>query len=136
MLTTSIDTKKKTQFRTVMPVLIVDNLEKTAHYYQDILGFHIDFIWESPSGFASLSRDDIAINLKQSNPPGQGRSNKEGKGVDIYFCVSDLDILLKEFREKNARIVMEPTNQVYGVRELYVEDCNGYVLCFGEELIM
>ncbi len=136
MLTTSVDTKTKTLFRTVMPVLIVDDLVKTAHYYRETLGFHIDFIWESPSGFASLSRDDISINLKQSNPTGKGRSNKRGNGVDIYFCVNDLDQLLEELRAKNAHIVMEPTNQIYGVRELNVEDCDGYILCFGEELIM
>ncbi len=105
MLTTSIDTKTKALFRTVMPVLIVDDLVNTAHYYRDILGFHVDFIWESPSGFASLSRDDIAINLKQSNPTGKGRSNKLGNGVDIYFCVNDLDQLMAELRGKNANIV-------------------------------
>ncbi len=51
---------------------------------------------------------------------------------DAYFRVSGVDQLAAEFRERGAVIREGPTNRVYDVREVVIEDLNGLVLAFGE----
>ena len=53
---------------------------------------------------------------------------------DAYFRVSGIDQLAAEFRERGAVIREGPTNRVYEVREVVIEDLNGLVLAFGEPI--
>ena len=48
--------------------------------------------------------------------------------------VTDIDALADELRASGADIVDGPDNRIYGQRELVVQDCNGLVLAFGEEI--
>ena len=53
---------------------------------------------------------------------------------DAYFRVSGVDQLAAEFRDRGAVIREGPTNRVYDVREVVIEDLNGLVLAFGEPI--
>jgi hypothetical protein len=45
-----------------------------------------------------------------------------------------VDELATELRERGAEIIDGPEDRIYNERELVVRDCNGLVLCFGEEI--
>ncbi|HXJ37966.1 MAG TPA: hypothetical protein VNH18_01740 [Bryobacteraceae bacterium] len=42
--------------------------------------------------------------------------------------------MAEELRTRRADIIDGPEDRVYGQRELVVTDCNGLILCFGEDI--
>lgn len=52
---------------------------------------------------------------------------------DVYLRVMGIDALADELRTRGADILDGPEDRVYGQRELVVKDCNGLILCFGED---
>ncbi len=128
------------QLRSISPLFVVDDVELSAEYYRDKLGFDFDGYWGYPPCFTSVLRDGIEIMLKsrtQQNPgtvnPARPRRLKcSGSAWDAYINVSDLDALYAELKARRAKIVRKPETTEYETREFAVEDCNGYVICFGQ----
>ncbi len=122
------------QLLTISPQFQVQDVVKTAEYYRDKLGFTIDFLYGDPPFHASVSRDGVTIIFHKPST-GDGRITAEQeKEVKAYVCVKDVDALCEEFKSKGAEVVYGPQSQSYGMRELNIRDCNGYVICFGQEM--
>ena len=121
----------------VAPLFIVDDVVATANFYRDKLGFHYDRFWEDPPGFAMVRRAGITIMLKQL-AAGSKRPNStvdpDGELWDAYIWIEAADSLYEEFKNNGVKIAREICNQDYGCRDFDIEDCNGYRLCFGQDL--
>jgi uncharacterized glyoxalase superfamily protein PhnB len=50
-----------------------------------------------------------------------------------YFRVTGIDALAEELRARGADMPDGPEDRSYGQREIMVKDCNGLILCFGED---
>ena len=48
--------------------------------------------------------------------------------------MDDAVLLYKEFLEKGVKIPRALCDQPYGNRDFDIEDCNGYRLCFGQDI--
>jgi uncharacterized glyoxalase superfamily protein PhnB len=122
----------------ISPYFIVDNVVGSAEYYRDLLGFHFDRYWGEPPCFCMVQRSGIVIMLSQLPKTGLMRPNRladpEGEAWDAYIHVENADALHGEFKAKGVNIVRDLCNQFYGCRDFDVEDCNGYRLCFGQDL--
>ena len=46
--------------------------------------------------------------------------------------MNDLSALPKELQSKGAKVIRGPEETFYHTREIEIENCNGYVLCFGQ----
>ncbi|MDG1960405.1 MAG: VOC family protein [Candidatus Binatia bacterium] len=129
----------KEQMSQVNPYFLVDDVPASAAYYRDVLGFHFDRFWGDPSSFVMVRRDQIQIMLRQRESSAEpiARPNKArlSGSFDAYVYVRDVDELHKEFKERGANILYEPCDQPHQCREFEVEDPNGYVLCFGQDLL-
>ena len=73
-----------------------------------------------------------------ANPGARGITRPNRKGHpdapwDAYIWVSELSSLHLELQAKGAKILRGPEDSSYDTREFEVEDCNGYVLCFGQD---
>jgi uncharacterized glyoxalase superfamily protein PhnB len=55
-----------------------------------------------------------------------------GHGAVNVF-VTDVDALHQEFKSRGARILSEPKDYLYGMRDFDVNDLDGNHLCFGME---
>lgn len=122
----------------IHPIFLVQDVVKTAEYYRDVLGFRFDRYWGEPPCFCIVWRDNVEIFLKGPECPGQEivvRSNRSHIGAwDAYINVSDADALCAELRGKGAKIVREPEDTVYFMREFEIEDINGYAIGFGQDI--
>ena len=58
----------------------------------------------------------------------------EDVGWDAYLWVTDARRACEEIRTRGGRITREIEETYYGCREFEIEDLNGLLLCFGEEL--
>ena len=122
----------------IAPYFLVDDVVATANYYRDQLGFHYERFWGEPPCFCMVQRSGIVIMLSQLEATGVMRPNRlaveDGDAWDTYIWVEDADSLCAEFKAKGVTIARDLCDQPYGNRDFDVEDCNGYRLCFGQNL--
>ena len=122
----------------IAPYFIVDDVIATANYYRDQLGFAYNRFWGDPPCFCMVTRNGIVIMLSQLEATGAVRPNRrvdpEGEAWDAYIWIDNADALNAELKSRGVRITRDICNQPYGCRDFYVEDCNGYRLCFGQDL--
>lgn len=122
---------------TITPLFIVDDVVRSAEYYRDVLGFGFDRYWGEPPWFVMVGRDNVEVMLSSAAGPGHvhpNRTKHHEVGWDAYVRVTAGDPLYREFKAKGAKIIREPEVTFYQMKEFEVEDCNGYVLCFGQDV--
>lgn len=121
------------------PYFIVDDVVATANYYRDQLGFDYNRFWGEPPSFCIVHRSGVSIMLGQLGKTGVMRPNRivdpEGAAWDAYIWIDDADALHREFSDKGVKIARDVCDQHYGCRDFDVEDCNGYRLCFGQNIV-
>lgn len=121
------------------PVLGVRRVRQAAEYYRDVLGFSLDPVdgvfqptADEPDGvYAIVKRAGVWIHfqIRRGEFPPRVRQAMER---DVYLYVEDLDALYAELQQRGAVILQPPRLAPYGLREIVVEDLNGYRLEFGE----
>lgn len=116
------------------PILLVKDILQSAAYFRDKLGFTEQSLYGSPTNFAIIRRDGLAIMLSQL---GEGKSVKPywqvvDKMWNIYFWVDDADALYEEFGKSGAIIDYTIYNTPWGVREFGVQDLDDHDIAFGQ----
>ena len=123
---------RATPFYRMEPVLLVHDVRETAVFYQNKLGFHIDFLYGNPPTHAGISRNSwtgsgVVLQLSQV-PPEQ---TIEPSGYLYIFVGHDIDALFETFRAQGVTIRRAPETYPWGLREFTIEDNNGHILRFG-----
>jgi predicted enzyme related to lactoylglutathione lyase len=122
----------------IAPYFVVDDVVTTANYYRDKLGFKYERFWGEPPCFCMVHRSGIVIMLGQLEVTGVMRPNRtvdpERGAWDAYIWIDNADALYAEFKAKGVIIARDICDQPYGCRDFDVDDCNGYRLCFGQNL--
>jgi catechol 2,3-dioxygenase-like lactoylglutathione lyase family enzyme len=115
----------------IAPQFLVDDLEGAISYYRDRLGFELDFCFES--FYASVSRDGFSIHLKHAPKTVADRVHrKQNEHLDAHIGVIGATALHDELQSRGARITKPLENRPWACRDFYVEDPDGYILCFSE----
>src|SRR2546423_244774 len=115
----------------IAPQFLVDDLNTAIAYYRDKLGFELDFCHES--FYASVSRDGFAIHLKCAPKTIADRTHrKQHEHLDVYIDVVGVATLHDELRSRGALITKSLGERPWSCRDFYVEDPDGYILCFSE----
>jgi uncharacterized glyoxalase superfamily protein PhnB len=131
--------KPETNFMALAPQLLVGDVAASVDYYRETLGFDTGPLeYEEGTGIsymALMRRDGFYLQLRRARAE-RGVSNRtyERDACDLYFVVRNLDALYEEFSTKAAKILVAPRPMPYPMREFEIEDCNGYVLTFGQPL--
>ena len=132
---------KTVNFIAAVPQFTVPDLVRTAEYYRDVFGFQIAGYWDGESVsqvpetlpvFAIVWRDQVQVFFSRADQPAVRAKPAEG-APDAYLRVTGIDALAEELRTRGADMVDGPEDRSYGKRELVVKDCNGLILCFGED---
>jgi hypothetical protein len=103
-----------------IPILLVADFEKSLRYFQERLGFEVEWIAEDE--MAGIAREKCHFMITTS---------RQGKGEAwIWIGVEDVDVLFTEFKERGATIRQTPTNFSWAY-EMQVEDLDRNVFRFG-----
>jgi hypothetical protein len=118
------------------PLLLVADVVKSANYYRDQLGFTYDRFWGEPPRFCMPKRDGLIVMLNQAPAaaPLMTDWQAEEKVWSAYFWCDDVESLRREFVERGAHLAYGPCDQLYGIREIGVEDLDGHRLAFGQPI--
>jgi len=115
----------------IAPQFLVDDLDAAIVYYRDRLGFDLDFCYDS--FYAGVSRDGFAIHLKCAPKTLGDRSHrKQNEHLDAYISVTGVATLHEELRSRGALITKSLEARPWSCIDFYVEDPDGYILCFSE----
>jgi len=116
--------------------LLVRDVRQSAEYYAEKLGFVAPQLWGEPDvTFAIPQRDGQSLMLARANDGKPVHANSTDFGMfSAYFWVRDVDSLHEEFVANGADITEEPTDRIYGIREIYVRDIDGHLICFGSDI--
>ena len=131
----STNTATRAHIAAAVPQFSVSDVLVTVHYYQRRLGFAVGDLVADPPAWGAVRRDDVELFFNRLPTGASSHPRIRAPGAyDAYFRVSGVDQLAADFRERGAVIREGPTNRVYDVREVVIEDLNGLVLAFGEPL--
>jgi len=126
-----VTSERATQLTGIAPQFLVDDLDRAIAYYCDKLGFELDFQYES--FYAAVSRDGFAIHLKCAPKSAMEREHrKQNEHLDAYIGVQGIQGLFRELTTRGARVVKPLEERPWGCTDFYVEDPDGYILCFSE----
>ena len=120
-----------TTITAAVPQFLVEELGASLDFYEQRLGFSRDFVYED--FYASVSRDRAVIHLKCAPKLQAERVHrKSGEHLDAFLAVSGLGELHQELVGRGANITRPIEQRPWGARDFYVEDPDGYILCFSE----
>jgi len=121
----------RVKLTSIAPQFLVDDLPRSIEYYCRCLGFELDFNYES--FYASVSRDGCAIHLKAAPKIAADRAHrKQHEHLDAHIAVRNAAALYEELRSRGAVITKPLDERPWSSRDFYVEDPDGYILCFSE----
>jgi len=109
-------------------VFVVQDVRRSVEHYRDTLGFRVEFLYGDPPSYAGVERDSVLVHLQAASDtkriPGQS---------SVYVFVTDVDALYRELNGRGARVLAEPRDYPYGMRDFDVQDLDGNRLAFGME---
>lgn len=113
------------------PVLFVSDVEKSAKFYRDNLGFTYERFWGTPPSFCVLWRDKFQLMLSKAENPENIVTHSLWS---VYFWVDNVESLHTEFIKQNVQLGYGLTDQPHGCREFSIKDLDGYEIAFGQDM--
>jgi catechol 2,3-dioxygenase-like lactoylglutathione lyase family enzyme len=116
-------------------VLLVSDLERSATYYRDRLGFECH-VYGDPPDFLSASRDNVVVLMALCSDAAKIVPNWKivDKIWNVYIRVDDVDEIYAEMQRRDAPIDYSLYNAPHGFREFGVADPDGHDIGFGQRL--
>ncbi len=125
------------EIKSLCPLLQVFDMKTSLEFYCDILGFKIHESAGPPEdiGWVWLKRQhiDLMLNSAYESPdrppnPDPLRSAAHADTA-IYFGCPDVDGMYNYLKSKE--VISEPPKIApYGMKQLYLQDPDGYTICF------
>jgi lactoylglutathione lyase len=130
-------------FNSLLPELYISNFDASIHFYQDILGFKIEYSRDDPK-FAFLSYGKSQLMIQELQP---GEKEKEqldqpfGRGINFQIETDSVQKIIDALEKDTYPLKRgvkdswyKGKNCNYGCREILVQDPDGYLLRFSEDL--
>jgi len=112
----------RVQLQQMLPELPLSNVAAGIAYYQEVLGFKINYAQDD---IGVMYRDDVTLLLI-------ARTEKHTGIGSCYVYVRDADALHAELRARGANVLGEPVSQPWGLRDFEVRDLEGNRIRFGQ----
>ncbi|MEH7344475.1 VOC family protein [Bacillus sp. JJ1532] len=112
-------------------ILYVENLEKTKHFYENLLGLELrnefgTYI-EFNTGSTVLSFNTREGGREVTSLPIPNGIRKE-QTFELGFVTEDVEGVVEGLREEGVSILMEPVEKPWGQKVAYVEDPDGHYI--------
>lgn len=118
------------------PNLNVQDLPRSIRFYREVLGLEIHRTVpdQEPFIFAWMKATDGDVGVFLNDRRAAGVSAQPSAAISLYFVIEGLQECLARARTHGAKIVKEPFEQFYGMREFICEDPDGFVLIIAERM--
>lgn len=110
----------------VAPIFYVSDIQRSLHFYTEVLGFEKQWDWGDPVDFACVAFGEVELFLCQE---GQGHP-----GTWLYLFIDEVETYASWIRDRGVEILAGPQDEPWGMREMVVKDPDGHVLRIGTAL--
>lgn len=122
-------TTQKPRVTSLAPQLLVDDLQRSIDYYRK-LGFEFGEPW---GGFYAIGLvDGLELHLKEAPKSAEEREHrKDNEHLDASAGVDGIEAFYDQCVANGVSILKPLAPTAWGTKDFYVEDPDGYILCFG-----
>lgn len=114
-----------------VPILFVRNVAATATFYEEKLGFQIDFLHGAPPFYGSVSRDRACLHLRFVHQTNFSElAAREGGLILATIEVANVKALFHEYEGRNVNFAQRLVRQPWGGLDFHVRDPEGNVVSF------
>ena len=114
-----------------VPILFVRDVPASATFFQEKLGFEVDFLYGEPPFYGSVSRGGACLHLRCVHEPNFAElAAREVSLILATIEVSDVQALFEEFSKRGVEFAQTPTRQPWGGTDFHVRDPDGNVVSF------
>lgn len=123
-------TVAKPRVTSLAPQFLVDDLPRAIAYYRDALGFTFGEPW---GGFYAIGRlDGLELHLKEAPKNAAERKHRrDNEHLDASAGVEGIEAFYEQCVANGAKILKPLAATEWGTKDFYVEDPDGYIMCFG-----
>lgn len=114
-----------------IPQLPTGDIEKTASYFVDRLGFEVVAKYVEQK-FLIVKRGPAEIHFWQT--PTEEEAIELGRESSCYIRVQNIEILFAEFKKNGAAFRYELIKQPWGMNEMQLDDPYMNAIRFGESV--
>jgi catechol 2,3-dioxygenase-like lactoylglutathione lyase family enzyme len=117
--------------KAAIPVVPVSNVQSSAAFFRDKLGFAVDFLHGNPPFYGSVSRDDARIHLRFVHEPAfvAGIVERE-QLISAFLQVDDVKGLYAEYLAARVPMHGRLKKEPWGMRAFTVCDPDGNHIYF------
>jgi predicted lactoylglutathione lyase len=127
-------TREALQITTVVPILTVDDLQKSITFYE-ALGFAVGERWEENGTLLGvmMGAGKTGLGLNQDDWK-KGRDRQKGVGMRLFMTTTqNVDELAGRAKSAGIALKAEPHDTEFKSRAFEVVDPSGYLLTIGSE---
>jgi len=115
------------------PILFVRDVKASAGFFQQKLGFEIDFLHGLPPFYGSVSRDGVRLHIRFVHQPVFAQiAALEESSICASVEVANVRGLFAEFKARKVEFAQKLTKQAWGGTDFCVRDPDGNVISFVE----
>jgi catechol 2,3-dioxygenase-like lactoylglutathione lyase family enzyme len=117
-----------------VPILFVRDVTKSAAFYAERLGFHVDFLHGSPPFYGSVSRGQSCLHLRfvHTSTHFAALAEREPSLILASIEVRNVKALHEEFERRGVEFPQRLVRQAWGGIDFHVRDIDGNVISFVE----
>jgi uncharacterized glyoxalase superfamily protein PhnB len=116
---------------TAVPILFVRDVTAAAAFYEERLGFQIDFLHGKPPFYGSVSRDGVCLHLRFVHQPNFAElAAREGSLILATIEVANVKALFEEYEARGVDFAQRLVRQPWGGLDFHVRDPDGNVFSF------
>lgn len=122
-------TAMKPRLTSFAPQFLVDDLQRSIGYYEK-LGFKFGEPWD---GFYAIGHlDGLELHLKEApKNADERRYRRDHEHLDAAAGVDGIEAFFKQCVANGVTILKPLAPTAWGTKDFYVEDPDGYIICFG-----
>jgi catechol 2,3-dioxygenase-like lactoylglutathione lyase family enzyme len=115
-----------------LPVVFVSNVQASAAFFRDKLGFAMDFLHGHPPFYASVSRGAARLHLRFVHEPviTPGAREREQELLAAFLDVDNIKGLFAEYKAAGVAFVHPLRKEPWGGSAFIVLDPDGNCFCF------
>ena len=132
--------EKQMTFESLTPNLIVSDIDRSAAFYRDVLGFErVTTVPENPPFvFVWLKHGSVNVFLNAPQPEKATPPLALDKAVagtnSMYIKLEGIDDLAARVHDRGVTLAIPMHKEFYGMREFAVRDPDGYLIIFAEPM--
>jgi len=119
----------KPRLTSFAPQFLVDELGRSMEYYMK-MGFTFGEPWDA--FYAIGYMDGLELHLKEApKNPEERKYRREHEHLDAAAGVDGIEAFYARCAENGIKIRTPLCPTAWGTKDFYVEDPDGYIICFG-----